>query len=51
LHEHSNLSKKGFGAVLTSAPHLPGLGVPETLKAEEHIFENCLRKNVQQVAN
>jgi len=35
--------------ILHTSPHYPrplpplGLGGPETLKAEEHIFENCLQ--------
>jgi len=45
--------KEGFGADLTPAPSPIWAGRPETLKAEGHIFENCLykTKDVQQVAN
>jgi len=38
----AHLTKEGFGAVLTPDPLLPEAGGPETLKAQGHIFENCL---------
>jgi len=41
LHEHPHLSKEDFGAVLTPAPSL--LRGSESLKAEGHVFENCLQ--------
>jgi len=50
LHAYIHLSKEGFGAGLTHAPSPPGPGGPKILKAEGHIFENCLR-NVQHFAN
>jgi len=43
LRAHSHLSKEGFGAGLTPAPFPSGPRGPETLKAEEHIFENGLQ--------
>jgi len=52
VHTHSHLSKEGLGAVSTLAPHLPGPGRPETLIAEEHIFEAVYKtKPVKQVSN
>jgi len=49
----SLLSKEGFSAVLRQATSPPGPGRPETLKAEGHIFENCLqiKRYVKHVAN
>jgi len=43
LHAHPHLSKEGFGADLTPDPSTIWARGPETLKAEEHIFENCLQ--------
>jgi len=40
---HPHMFKEWFGAGLTPPPHPSGPGGPETLKAEEHIFENCLQ--------
>jgi len=43
LRPRPRLSEEGFGVDLTQAPHLPGPGGPETLKAEGRPFENCLQ--------
>jgi len=43
LHTHPHLSKEGFDAVLTAAPHPPGPGMLEPLKAKGYIFENWLQ--------
>jgi len=43
LYTHPNMSKEGFGAGLIPPPPPFGPGGPETLKAEEHIFKNCLQ--------
>jgi len=41
LHAYPHVSKEGFSAGLTPSP--PGTGGPKILKAEGHIFENCLQ--------
>jgi len=44
LQAYPHLSKEGFGAGLTpAAPLPPEPGGPKILKAEGHIFENCLQ--------
>jgi len=47
LHAHSYLAKEGFDAGLTPPPLPPlGLGGPETLKAEGHIFKMLSRLQI-----
>jgi len=40
---YPHLSKEGFGTGLTPPPPPSGPGGPKILKAEGHIFENCLQ--------
>jgi len=43
LHAYPHLCKEGFGAGLTPTPAPILAWRPETLKAEEHIFQNYLQ--------